>query len=157
MSKREKIICIIMVSVIGIWVIKTAMNGSNKNKSQNTVVTPVMNVDVADEQNNTTEDVNHLERVAKIIQYKNSDNDYKDIKDPFQKREQRYSILDFSDLSLSGIIQYKGQPAALINNYIVKEGESVSGFMVEQIKERKVFLIKGLERYVLSLPDSIID
>ena len=58
----------------------------------------------------------------------------------------------FEDLNLSGILwDPKGKSSALINNQIVKTGESIGGFRVTNVTKDSVTLFKNGKEYILRL------
>lgn len=79
--------------------------------------------------------------------------------DPFAPLDPRAvldtTVMDFTQLQLSGIIWEEEQPIALINDKILNRGDMISGFKIFEIRKNEVVLIKGLERYILKLPAQI--
>ncbi len=62
------------------------------------------------------------------------------------------SDLQLSDLILEGIISGPdGKNLAIINSNIVKVQDSIGFFVVEKIDQDTVFLIKGQERFTLTI------
>lgn len=58
----------------------------------------------------------------------------------------------FDDLSLSGILwDPEGKSSALINNQIVKIGESIGGFKVTDVTKDSVVLFKNGKEYIMRL------
>ena len=58
----------------------------------------------------------------------------------------------FDDLNLSGILwDPEGKSSALINNQIVKIGESIGGFKVTNVTKDSVVLFKDGKEYIMRL------
>ncbi len=60
-------------------------------------------------------------------------------------------VRSLSDIHLQGIVYEQENPLAVINSYIVKEGERLGEFMLEAIKEQEILLRKGEENFVIKL------
>ncbi len=61
--------------------------------------------------------------------------------------------LDFAGLSLKGIIYSQKEAVAIINDEVVKEGDSIGEYTVLKIEEKKVILRKGNEGFTLKLEE----
>ncbi|PIV64135.1 MAG: hypothetical protein COS11_03760 [bacterium (Candidatus Ratteibacteria) CG01_land_8_20_14_3_00_40_19] len=76
-------------------------------------------------------------------------------RDPFllsaEKEEEKKSILREFSFSLSGIVWKEKKLLALIDDYIVKTGDIIDGYMVLEITENKVVLEKDGKEYQLFL------
>jgi len=48
-----------------------------------------------------------------------------------------------------GISSLDGEPVVLINAAVLREGETIKGYLVKQIAEDRVVLAKGGQTYVL--------
>ena len=60
--------------------------------------------------------------------------------------------LSFDELKLSGILwDPQGASSCLINNQIVKLGESICGFMLEDISKDNITLSKDGKEYIIQL------
>lgn len=63
-----------------------------------------------------------------------------------------YENFTFGDLHLIGILwDPEGNSSALINDQIVREGESIYGFVVKQINKNSVTVSKDTQEYVMWL------
>lgn len=92
-----------------------------------------------------------LEDIAEQIRLKSVAPDLTSVKDPFKRLELTDFPLEFSDLVLSGIIFEEEMPTALINGQILKEGDRISVFRVEEIRRNSVILTSGDDQYTLRL------
>ena len=76
-------------------------------------------------------------------------------RDPFllPAEEKRKSILreEVASFSLSGIVWKEGTPLALIDDYIVREGDTIEGYTVAKIAQDKVILEEAGKKYELFL------
>lgn len=72
-------------------------------------------------------------------------------RDPFFVNEQENPEKNVPKppLVCRGISCMDGEPVALINSAVLREGETIKGYLVEQIAEDSVVLAKGGHRYVL--------
>lgn len=59
--------------------------------------------------------------------------------------------VEFESLSLQGILRIADKKAALINDVVVKEGESIAGMQVEEIQDYKVVLSDSGKKYILKM------
>tara|TARA_B100000315_G_scaffold233792_1_gene247192 strand:- start:1763 stop:2122 length:360 start_codon:yes stop_codon:yes gene_type:complete len=59
--------------------------------------------------------------------------------------------MDFTGLSLKGIIYSEQGAVAVINDVVLKEGDSLGDYTVLKIEEKKVILKKGNEGFTLKL------
>lgn len=100
-----------------------------------------------------------LDGIIAYIKMKYSDPAEEEMNDPFAELDPRAvldtTVMDFTQLELSGIIWEEDEPVALINDKILSRGDMVSGFKIFEIRKSEVVLIKGLERYILKLPAQI--
>jgi hypothetical protein len=75
--------------------------------------------------------------------------------DPFQKFDLQQveggGLPEISNMVLTGIIIEEQGPTALINEKIVKIGDSIGEYQVGDIKQNEVILKKGTEKYILRL------
>ena len=61
-------------------------------------------------------------------------------------------VSSISELKLQGILwDAQGESSALINSQIVKKGESIGGFIIEEITKYTVKICKDNESHILSL------
>ena len=61
-------------------------------------------------------------------------------------------LYSFDDLNLSGILwDPAGKSSALINNQIVKTGESIGGFKISNVTKNSVTLFKDGKEYIMRL------
>ncbi|MCK4245048.1 MAG: hypothetical protein KAX20_05430 [Candidatus Omnitrophica bacterium] len=74
-------------------------------------------------------------------------------RDPFllPADEKKKSILKEFSFSLSGIIWKEKEPLALIDDYIVREGDTVEGYTVVKIAQDKIILEEAGKKYQLFL------
>ncbi len=77
------------------------------------------------------------------------------VNDPFVSliREKRSNSANLSAIKLEGILWDESIPLAIINDSILREGDSIDGLTIEQIEKNKVTLIKGEESYVLEVEE----
>lgn len=61
--------------------------------------------------------------------------------------------LDFTGLSLKGIIYSEEEAVAIINDEVLKEGDSIGEYTVIKIEEKNVVLKKGNEGFTLKLEE----
>ena len=61
--------------------------------------------------------------------------------------------MDFTGLSLKGIIYSKEGAVAIINDEVVREGGSIGDYTVFKIEEKSVILKKGNEGFTLKLEE----
>ena len=61
--------------------------------------------------------------------------------------------LDFTGLSLKGIIYSEKGAIAIINDEVLKEGDSIGEYTVIKIEEKSVVLKKGNEGFTLKLEE----
>ncbi len=71
--------------------------------------------------------------------------------DRFNTSPERIKKVSAPELVLNGIMYVKGQPRAIINNYIVEEGDSVLGALVTGIRRESVILEHENVEITLSL------
>lgn len=78
------------------------------------------------------------------------------IYDPFVKLDPKILMKDspaeISEIVLSGIMWDEKHPVALINGEIMKKGDVIFSFKLEEISRNEVVLTRGSERHVLQLP-----
>jgi hypothetical protein len=153
MKKREKIIGIIMLTVIALWAI---MNLPRPQKEKFNVIRSIEKVAkkpnriLTLKRKEPSEELD-LQRLAEQLKMRTEALDLSLIKDPFIKLEPEISGLAVSELVLSGIVWGEEKPMTLINDQILKEGDIISGFKIQEIRKEEVVLIKGMERYILKL------
>ena len=159
MNKREKIIAVIMGIVIVIWIRNfTSAPPRKTSRSTKTDRQPVQaRTPVPSKQQQKTDEIQPFDWQS-VVEYgylKYEDTPTAPIRDPFEVLDYRRvfsnNALDFAELSLSGIIWEQDAPFVIINNQILRAGEMISGFMVEEIRQNEVVLIKGTEKYILKL------
>ncbi|MFH1504156.1 MAG: hypothetical protein ABIH08_02035 [Candidatus Omnitrophota bacterium] len=61
--------------------------------------------------------------------------------------------MEISGLALDGIIYSQGESLTVINNEILKEGDSLGEYRVIKIKEREVILRTDKEEFILKLEE----
>ena len=59
--------------------------------------------------------------------------------------------IDVGGLNIKGIIYSEVSSVAIINNEVVKEGDKIGEYLVLEIEEKRVTLIKGDEKLILIL------
>lgn len=59
--------------------------------------------------------------------------------------------VEFESISLQGILRIRDKKAALINDVVVREGESIAGMQVEEIQDYKVILSESGKKYILKM------
>ena len=57
------------------------------------------------------------------------------------------------DLTLSGILRTEDRSTAIINNVILREGETIAGFQLASVERKSVVLMKDGERYILRMEE----
>ena len=159
MNKREKTIAVVTGLVFLMW-IRNFMGGSPEKPAK-----PVRSTRPASRGRARPSSKEPDEKPQAItfdwrsvIEYgdlKGEDNESGPIRDPFEKLDYasvfNTAALEFSELTLTGIIWERADPVALINTQVLRTGEMISGFKVEEIRQNEVVLVKGTERYVLRL------
>lgn len=152
MSRREKIIAVILISVVGIWA-KGYLSKPNQ-KPMNRPITLGSAVPKGGITLNPSAGELTVDEVLLRERIKKGDSPLA-AGDPFQKfnprRKAQKRVLEFSDLTLSGIMWEHAEPAVLINDEILKEGEIIGGFKIENIQESEVVVSRGTEKYTLRL------
>ncbi len=74
-------------------------------------------------------------------------------KDPFHQTGKRGSSAQIS-LELKGIsLTGSGQAFAIVNDSIVREGDSIGGYVVKQVQSRQVVLRRGEQEFILKLEE----
>ncbi|MBL7170477.1 MAG: hypothetical protein ISS46_00575 [Candidatus Omnitrophica bacterium] len=153
MKKREKIIGIIMLAAIVIWgIMYLPKPHREKVEAIKSIERPARKpIRVSGPKMSGFEPSEQfdLQRLIEQTKLRAKRIEILSIRDPFEKLEPKMSKLGFSDLVLSGIIWDKEAPLAIINDHILKEGDTISDFEIEEIREDEVVLVKGMERYVL--------
>ena len=61
--------------------------------------------------------------------------------------------IDIGGLNIRGIIYSKDSSVAIINDEVVKKGETIGGYIILKIEEKKVILKKGSEEFILKLEE----
>lgn len=153
MKKREKIIGIIMLAVIAIWGV---MYLPRPNKEKLEAVKPIQKParklpGVSNLRENDPRDKFDLQRLVEYNKIRSKGLEISSIRDPFKKLEPEKSKLDFFNLVLTGVLWEEGEPTALINGQILKTGDTISGYEIEEIRKDEVILIKETEKHVLKL------
>lgn len=59
--------------------------------------------------------------------------------------------LEINQLKLTGIIIEEDGPVALINDQILRAGDVISKFQIEEIRQNEVLLKRGTDKFVLRL------
>ncbi len=160
MSKREKIIAIITGVVFLFW-LRHVTTGSTSKKPVAAQPEP--------EKKHAPRKISRRSKAEKKepvpdfdwqsvvdnAHFKVEEADMPITRDPFEKLDYRSvfssTALEFSELTLSGIIWEESAPLALINNQILGQGEMISGFKVDEIRKNEVVLIKGTEKFIMRL------
>ena len=155
MKKREKIIGIIMLAVIAIWGI---MYLPKLRQGKVEIIKPIERppekpIRISGPKKSGIEPLEQfdIQRVVEQMKSKSERIDISSVRDPFKKLELKITELDFSDLVLSGIMWDEEAPLVIINNQILKEGDTISGFVIGEIRKDEVILTKGTEGYSLKV------
>jgi len=160
MSKREKVIAVITALVFLFWLRHITSPAPKKRSSPAKATTRAR---TAPQAISVKSDAAKQESVPdfdwqSVVDGFNRKIEEADIplsRDPFDKLDYRSvftsTALEFSELSLSGIIWEESAPLALINNQILAPGEMISGFKVQEIRQNEVILIKGTEKFIMRL------
>lgn len=61
--------------------------------------------------------------------------------------------IDITDLVFRGIIYSQEEPIAIINDQVLKKGDSIGKYTILEIKEKEVLLKKGNEGFTLKLEE----
>lgn len=83
----------------------------------------------------------------------------RDSRDPFNPLISKGGLIlipqeiEVSGLNLGGIIYSEQSSIAIINNEVLKEGDSLGEYTVFKIEEKKVILRTGREEFVLKLEE----
>ena len=75
--------------------------------------------------------------------------------DPFISliRGNRLGSTNLSTIKLDGMLWDRDIPLAIINDSILREGDSIDGLTIERIQKNKVTMIKGDHSYVLEVQE----
>jgi len=164
MNKREKIIAIITALVFVFW-LRNMMSGGAKKRPSSVRKAPRAASPARPAPKKISQQSIEAKKIPvpdfdwqAIVQSADFNIESRDApldRDPFEKLDYRSvftsTALEFSELSLSGIIWEESAPMALINNQILAAGEIISGFKVEEIRKNEVILIKGTEKFIMRL------
>ncbi len=154
MSQREKTIAVILISVAILWGMTSwSRTASFKKPGAQTDETHNNPVSLLHSEESQSQE---LKRILEQLELRSRPQmQTQEITDPFRKFDQKElldkTVLEFSELVLSGVMMENSQPIALINDQILKEGDKISGFEVKEIRPNEVVLIRGLEKYTLKL------
>ena len=159
MSRREKIIAVIMAAIILFWAYRFFPQKGRKVRPQARKNPPsATTAKAAPRQKETMEktgdalfsDLDDIMASAQAVKDENSDTP---IRDPFKKvvLKSDNPSLTYEDLSLTGIMWEEKNPVAVINDQICQKGDTVLGFQVVAITPSEVVLMKGSEKHVLKL------
>lgn len=148
---RKIVLAVLCVVMFAVWAVTNRSRSSSAGKPAATVIAPSPGSPAqktGDAQPPAEPDILQLTKYIGMKEHRRSPSD---AHDPFRKIEAERASLEYSDLILSGVMVEEGEPIALINNQIFREGDVFSGFKVITITESEVVLQKGLEKYVLKL------
>ena len=155
MNKREKIIGIVMVGTIFIWAM-TFFSKSRPAKPREPTRASSQKVPAKAVPREDGPKVSVDGVVALMEGAFDETLPQESITDPFEELKPIEGSAQEgagpSQFVLSGIIIEKDEePVALINGEILREGDVVAGFLVEDITPNEVVLTQGNERYILKL------
>jgi len=158
MSRREKIIGIIMVAIFLVWGSKFLLGKNKKPKVSivsSKVEKAIQQVQGVKKEEDPSFDVDALiENIRLDVEEENIDF----VRDPFEKvvvKPTGGPSLSYSDLVLTGIMWEENNAVVVINDQILKEGDMILGFRIASIAKGEVLLTKGNQRYVLRLFSSV--
>lgn len=164
LNKREKTIAIAMTGVIAIWIFsllaqpkkKTRKGKASRPNQQAQKPSPGSVSKGEVENKKEAGGIDPLEfldfdLLAEQFTAETREIDIASLRDPFRKLDEGETIVKFSDLSLSGIFKHEDVFMALINDKILKAGDSIHGFTIIDIDQNEVKLQKGDEQYSLRL------
>ena len=166
MKTREKFIAFFMAVIFIFWV-SSLFKKPEKKKMEKSHVPSLQRT--PSPTGKEKEDAQAKEKVPEVdlqgiiayIEMKYAEPTQKEFKDPFEKLDPKLVLdmtaVDFTELELSGIIWEEKDPVTLINDQILRKGDMISGFKIYTIRRNEVVLIKGLERYILKLPNPVKD
>lgn len=156
MSKREKMIGMFMIVMIGVSAVLYLSGGKKKGavlpaveNSAGTSATPAKAAGAGAADTAESPEAFNLKEVAEIIALYHAESDITLDRDPFQELVPNVTELSFSDLVLEGVHWEIEEPVAIINQQILKEGDEISGFVVDEIKEDEVILFKDKRWHIL--------
>ena len=155
MSKREKIIAIVMSVFIAITMIMYLPKGKSRSKSSRggnqSKVSSNAPTAPSNDANAVTEVNFDWRALDEKLKFSLQDKEPSLGNDPFEKLEPKLTELSYSDLILSGIEYLDGVNAvAVINGQVLQKGDSLSGFVVTDIQPNQVHLSKGDQKYILN-------
>lgn len=154
MRKREKIIAAAMVVLVLFY----AGSLSKRKARPKAVSAPVSPTKAANPRTQPPE--KSLEQLdpgvlVELIKLKSPSGDLVLVRDPFVRPvepqpEQEIPAVGIKDLALSGIV-IEEPPMALINGQLLQEGDSISGYQINEIRPNEVILDKDGESFFLHL------
>lgn len=152
-NKREKMIGAIFIAVAALWLL-TLRSGPGPAVSRAKQPAPA-NPAVSAKPDAEVISTDALRVLDKISLQTEGRQPAGEIGDPFRKFEAKdlmdRKILELAELKLKGIIVENGAYVALINDQILRRGDTVSGFRVAEIRSNEVVLVKGMEKHTLRL------
>lgn len=72
-------------------------------------------------------------------------------KDKIDTGKGQYEIIDTSNFFLQGVMRLGKEKVAMINDNIVKEGETIGGMEIVEIEDYSVILMKSKRKYILKM------
>lgn len=153
MSSREKIIAVVMCSVIVIWGRMFLFKSSQKPVP--VPAAPAVSAAKPQQPAAKGEGIFTLDEALARAALKQDKPSTIQALDPFQKFDpnikMKSGIVEYTDLILTGIVWEEAAPVVIINDKILKVGDVISGFTIEAIQRNAVDVNRGEERHTLPL------
>jgi hypothetical protein len=152
MKKIVLVILVILLFGLNIHQWGGKKNSRARHRSKRVIVTPPGMEKNDPKQKSALEDYQKILNLLRLTQAQEAIRSHGD---PFQKLDSPQVEVgvsaDISTLVVSGIIIEKDGPTALINEKILRIGDSIGEYQVEDIKQNEVILKRGMEKFVLRL------
>jgi hypothetical protein len=141
-EKTELIITSFLVLVLVLFVLRATNKTKKKGPLPTAPVVALANNDKVILSSESGYNFSALEKETANLELKD---------DPFTSNPITNKRIDATGISLKGIIWDKNKPVALINEEVVKVGDSISGYSVKEIDKDKVILTGGVNITTLKL------
>ncbi len=155
MTKREKLIGIFTLIFFVIFLLFYIIpHFLNKDNHKNIILKESK---ITDNKKNSTIinyiNKNELIKISNRIDVLKQDIENNVVKDPFKKPipDIEKPQTNLSDLKFLGIMWHKGEPFAIINEKLYKQGNTILGFKIVQIKTNEIILSKNGQMHLLRL------
>lgn len=151
MKKSEKTMAVVVFVLIGIAVVSHFSRKTTAATGKTAKGSKIVGQESSGGKENLSGLISYRDIMAKSQPSKSlSELTY----DPFSLiRGNRLDSTNLSTIKLGGILWDEKIPLAIINDSILREGDSIDGLKIERIEKGKVTLIKGDETYVLEVQE----